>query len=81
MDWSDNIFDVMDDNEDILEYTPQELNRFYKSAQFQSNIEEDEIDNEQVTEDADMIFLDNHTDHVQVSLSTFIIHGDVLWRL
>ncbi|CAF1666695.1 unnamed protein product, partial [Adineta ricciae] len=65
MDWYDNIFDVMDDNEDVLEYTPQELNRFYKSAQFQSNIEEDPIDDEQITEDVDMIFLDNHTDHAQ----------------
>ncbi|UJR34546.1 hypothetical protein I4U23_027323 [Adineta vaga] len=75
MQWYDNIFDVMDDNEDILECTPEELNRYYMSGQIRSNFEEEDDNNysninEEVTLDIDTILFADHTDDNQSATIT-----------
>ncbi|UJR12991.1 hypothetical protein I4U23_000017 [Adineta vaga] len=71
MQWCDNIFDVIDDNEDILEYTPEELNRYYMSGQLRSNFEEDnDNNNEEITSDIDTVLFADHTDDNQSATIT-----------
>ena len=52
--WYDTIFDVYDDNNDTLEYTSEELNRYFYSSEQQTTMDEEET----IADDVAM-FIDN----------------------
>ena len=43
MEQFDTIFDIIDENNDSLEYTTEELNRYFQSGHLNSIIDEEEI--------------------------------------
>ncbi|CAF1506645.1 unnamed protein product [Adineta ricciae] len=71
MEWYDNIFDVMDDNEDMLECTPVELNRYYMLGQLPANAEEQyEIEASGIKPDIETILSTTYTDDNQTKMTT-----------
>ncbi|CAF1689563.1 unnamed protein product, partial [Adineta ricciae] len=66
----DNILDVMDDNEDILECTPVELNRYYLLGQLPANAEEQyEIEASGIAADIETILSTTYTDDNQTKMT------------
>ncbi len=43
MEWYEDIFDILDENHDTLEYTTEELNRYFTSGHINSTIDEEEM--------------------------------------
>ncbi|CAF1203637.1 unnamed protein product, partial [Adineta steineri] len=56
MEWYDNVFDILDRNNDVLEYTKEELNRYFTSGHLNVTIDEEAAEQE---EEDDMIDDDN----------------------
>ena len=73
MEQFDDIFDIIDENSDTLEYTTEELNRYFESGHLNSIIGEEEIIEDESLNDMNSIqvklFLLRI--HVQQSFSSF----------
>ena len=42
MEWYETMFDILDENDDTLEYTTEELNRYFTSGHLNATINEEE---------------------------------------
>ncbi|CAF1316710.1 unnamed protein product [Adineta steineri] len=64
MEWYDNVFDILDRNNDVLEYTKEELNRYFTSGHLNVTIDEEAAEQEEEDDiiDDDNLFLHNYVE-------------------
>ena len=69
MEQDDNIFDITDETNDSLQYTTEELNRFFEFGYFNSNINEEDI----IGDDFSNVKIDTQVliFHIQATLNGF----------
>ncbi|CAF1408279.1 unnamed protein product [Adineta steineri] len=67
MEWYDNVFDILDRNNDVLEYTKEELNRYFTSGHLNVTIDEEAAEQEEEDDmiDDDNLFLHNSVESTE----------------
>ncbi|CAF4160822.1 unnamed protein product, partial [Adineta steineri] len=68
MEWYDNVFDILDRNNDVLEYTKEELNRYFTSGHLNVTIDEEAAEQEEeddIIDDDDNLFIYNSVESTE----------------
>ena len=74
----EHMFDIFDNNHDSLEYTTDELNRYYMSGHLSTTTEHEEEEEDIVEEDYFIINANDDKHHLQVRLLTLTLDQHIL---